>query len=120
MKNIAIILVCALAYCFGVQAQSTIPHSQAGFDVEKAGIAQGKIETVTYNSKTVGTKRKALVYTPPGFSKSKKYPVLYLLHGIGGDELEWFNNGKPQIILDNLYAEGKLTPMIVVLPTEEP
>lgn len=47
MKNIAIILVCALAYCFGVQAQSTIPHSQAGFDVEKAGIAQGKIETVT-------------------------------------------------------------------------
>ena len=116
MKNIAIILVCALAYCFGVQAQSTIPHSQAGFDVEKAGIAQGKIETVTYNSKTVGTKRKALVYTPPGFSKSKKYPVLCLLHGIGGDELEWFNNGKPQIILDNLYAEGKLTPMIVVLP----
>ena len=116
MKNITIILVCALAYCFGVQAQSSIPHSQAGFDVEKTGIAQGKIETVTYNSKTVGTKRKALVYTPPGFSKSKKYPVLYLLHGIGGDELEWFNNGKPQVILDNLYAEGKLTPMIVVLP----
>ena len=99
MKNIAIILVCALAYCFGVQAQSSIPHSQAGFDVEKTGIAQGKIETVAYNSKTVGTKRKALVYTPPGFSKSKKYPVLYLLHGIGGDELEWFNNGKPQVIL---------------------
>jgi len=116
MKNIAIILVCALAYCFGVQAQSSIPHSQAGFDVEKTGIAQGKIETVTYNSKTVGTKRKALIYTPPGFNKSKKYPVLYLLHGIGGDELEWFNNGKPQIILDNLYVEGKLTPMIVVLP----
>ena len=116
MKNIAIILVCALAYCFGVQAQSSIPHSQAGFDVEKTGIAQGKIETVTYNSKTVGTKRKALVYTTPDFNKSKKYPVLYLLHGIGGDELEWFNNGKPQVILDNLYAEGKLTPMIVVLP----
>ena len=55
MKNIAIILVCALAYCFGVQAQSSIPHSQAGFDVEKTGIAQGKIETVAYNSKTVGT-----------------------------------------------------------------
>lgn len=49
MKNIAIILVCALAYCFGVQAQSSIPHSQAGFDVEKTGIAQGKIETVAYN-----------------------------------------------------------------------
>ena len=72
MKNIAIILVCALAYCFGVQAQSSIPHSQAGFDVEKTGIAQGKIETVAYNSKTVGTKRKALVYTPPGFSKKQR------------------------------------------------
>lgn len=116
MKNIAFLLVCVLGYCLGAQAQSPIPHSQAGFDIEKPGIAQGKIETVTYTSKTVGTKRKALVYTPPGFSKKKKYPVLYLLHGIGGDELEWFNNGKPQVILDNLYAKGKLEPMIVVLP----
>lgn len=116
MKNIAIILVCALAYSLGVQAQSKIPHSQAGFDVERTGISKGRIDTVTYNSKTVGVKRKALVYTPPGFTKKNKYPVLYLLHGIGGDELEWFRNGKPQVILDNLYAEGKLEPMIVVLP----
>ncbi len=60
--------------------------------------------------------RKALVYTPPGFSKKNKYPVLYLLHGIGGDEKEWFKNGQPQVILDNLYAEKKIEPMIVVLP----
>ena len=44
------------------------------------------------------------------------YNVLYLLHGIGGDETEWYNNGRPDIILDNLYAEKKLTPMIVVMP----
>ena len=116
MKNIVILLVCALAYCFEVQAQKPIPHSRTGFDVEKFGTVKGKIDTVTYQSKTVGTKRKALVYTPPGFTLKKKYPVLYLLHGIGGDELEWLKNGKPQVILDNLYAENKLAPMIVVLP----
>ena len=44
---------------------------------------------IEYDSKTVGVKRKAQVYTPPGYSKDKKYPVLYLLHGIGGDEYEW-------------------------------
>jgi enterochelin esterase-like enzyme len=57
-----------------------------------------------------------LIYTPPAYSKSKKYPVLYLLHGIGGDEKEWLNGGHPQVILDNLYAENKIEPMIVVMP----
>ena len=68
------------------------------------------------HSKTVGSKRRALIYTPPGYSKKKKYPVLYLLHGIGGDEKEWLNGGTPQVILDNLYADGKIEPMIVVMP----
>lgn len=87
-----------------------------GFDVKRENISRGKTETVEYDSKTVGNMRKLLIYTPPGFSSDKKYPVLYLLHGIGGDELEWFNNGHPEIILDNLYADKKLVPMIVVLP----
>jgi len=87
-----------------------------GFDVKRENISRGKIDTVKYDSKTVGNMRKMLVYTPPGFSPDKKYPVLYLLHGIGGDHLEWFNNGHPEIILDNLYADKKLVPMIVVLP----
>jgi enterochelin esterase-like enzyme len=64
----------------------------------------------------VGIDRKALIYTPPGFDRSKRYPVLYLLHGIGGDEKEWLTQGNPLIILDNLYAKGKLEPMIVVMP----
>jgi enterochelin esterase-like enzyme len=95
------------------QIFKTIP---AGFDVPKTGIQHGKIDTIEYLSNTVGAKRRALIYTPPGYSKSKKYPVLYLLHGIGGDEKEWFNQGNPHIIFDNLYAAQKLAPMIVVLP----
>ncbi|HEY5772602.1 MAG TPA: alpha/beta hydrolase-fold protein, partial [Chitinophagaceae bacterium] len=79
-------------------------------------IAHGKIDTITYKSKTVDTLRRTLIYTPPGYSKKNKYPVLYLLHGIGGDEKEWLNGGKPQVILDNLYAQGKIEPMIVVMP----
>ncbi len=91
-------------------------HAPEGFDSLRAGIPHGKIDTIYYKSTTVGTTRRALVYTPPGFSRENKYPVLYLLHGIGGDEFEWLNNGHPQIILDNLYAEKKIEPMIVVLP----
>lgn len=96
--------------------QGIIQPASTGFDVAKENIPHGKIDSVTYTSSTVGTERKLLVYTPPGYSKTKKYPVLYLLHGIGGDEKEWFNGGKPHIILDNLYADGKIEPMIVVMP----
>lgn len=86
------------------------------FDKLRTGILQGKIDTVQYKSKTVGSKRRALVYTPPGYSKKKKYPVFYLLHGIGGDEKEWFRGAGPQVILDNLYADKKIQDMIVVMP----
>ncbi len=97
-------------------AQLLEKQAPAGFDIILENIPHGAIDTVSYSSVTVGTNRKALVYTPPGYKKNKKYPVLYLLHGIGGDEKEWFNNGQPQIILDNLYAQKKLSSMIVVLP----
>ncbi len=91
-------------------------HAPRGFDVLKESISKGKIDTVYYTSKTVGTRRKAIIYTPPGFSNKKKYPVLYLLHGIGGDETEWLKNGQPKVILDNLYSDKKIEPMIVVMP----
>ena len=71
---------------------------------------------IEYDSKTVGSKRKMQVYTPPGYSKAKKYPVLYLLHGIGGDETEWQRFATPNILLDNLLADGRVVPMIVVMP----
>src|SRR5688572_29708221 len=72
-----------------------VKQAPPGFDSLTANIPHGKIDTITYKSTTVGTSRKALIYTPPGFSKRKKYPVLYLLHGIGGDKKEWLNGGKP-------------------------
>jgi enterochelin esterase-like enzyme len=105
------ILMSATAY-----SQTIEKEMPSGFDQVRTGIATGKLDSITYESKTVGTNRKALIYTPPGYSKKKKYPVLYLLHGIGGDEKEWLRGGKPQVILDNLYAENKLEPMVVVMP----
>ncbi|MDZ7346380.1 MAG: alpha/beta hydrolase-fold protein [candidate division KSB1 bacterium] len=114
MKGLAFFLIFGLGSLIGF-AQEIPPHAPEGFDVFRPEIAHGRIDTIRYPSKTVGTTRRALVYTPPGFSKNAKYPVLYLLHGIGGDEKEWLN-GKPQEILDNLSAEKKIVPMIVVMP----
>jgi enterochelin esterase-like enzyme len=65
------------------------PDPPKGFDEERKDVPHGQLEMVSYESKSVGTTRKMQVYTPPGYSKEKKYPVLYLLHGIGGDETEW-------------------------------
>src|SRR6187551_2941373 len=110
--NILIFLAIALA----VNAQENNKFAPQGFDILQPTIAHGKIDTISYSSKTVGVSRRALIYTPPGYSKKVKYPVLYLLHGIGGDEKEWLKNAQPQVILDNLYAEKKIEPMIIVLP----
>jgi enterochelin esterase-like enzyme len=115
MKQIFLCVFILIFSRFGNAQDQFVPAPQ-GFDVDREDIPLGVIDTITYESQTVGTNRKALVYTPPGFTDKKKYPVLYLLHGIGGDEKEWFNNGVPHVIFDNLYAEGKLEPMIVVLP----
>lgn len=87
-----------------------------GFDEARDNIAHGKLEMLQYNSTTVGTNRNVLVYTPPDYSDSMKYPVLYLLHGIGGDEEEWRRGGHPEIILDNLIADKQAEPMIVIMP----
>ena len=90
-------------------------HNQEAVCLETPGIERGTIEEKEYQSKTVGTTRKVTVYLPPKYDKSKKYPVLYLLHGIGGDHKEWMQ-GVPNIIMDNLYAQGKAKPMIIVMP----
>lgn len=100
----------------GPDDKPAFPPVPAGFDQAREGIGHGTLEMVEYDSKSVGTKRKALVYTPPGYSADRKYPVLYLLHGIGGDEEEWRRGGQPNVILDNLFADKKATPMIVVMP----
>src|SRR3954467_7000969 len=97
--------------------KAAFPSPPEGFDNPREGIEHGKLERVDYDSKTVGAKRWMQVYTPPGYSKDKKYPVLYLLHGIGGNEKEeWAKGGVANVIIDNLIADKKIEPMIVVLP----
>lgn len=96
--------------------RAAFPPAPAGFDVPRDAIPHGTVTAVEYQSSTVGTTRHMLVYTPPGYSEKKEYPVLFLLHGIGGNEWEWKSNAAPDVILDNLYAEQSAVPMIVVLP----
>jgi enterochelin esterase-like enzyme len=100
----------------GPDDKPAFPEPPAGIHQEREGVARGRLETVEYESKTVGATRKMQVYTPPGYSEERKYPVLYLLHGIGGDENEWQRFARPNVMLDNLIAEGKAAPMIVVMP----
>jgi hypothetical protein len=116
MRQLIILFFALAALGNTALSQNALTPASAGFDIVRESIPHGKIDTLTYLSKTVGANRRALIYTPPGYSSDKKYPVLYLLHGIGGDEKEWLNGGQPQVILDNLYAENKLAPMIVVMP----
>ena len=115
MKYLFAFFVSLLSYSVTF-SQDIIKQMPTGFDTVRNNIPHGKIDSFNYKSATVGTPRQSLIYTPPGYSKKKKYPVLYLLHGIGGDDKEWLHGGNPQIILDNLYAEGKVEPMIVIMP----
>jgi enterochelin esterase-like enzyme len=112
------LLFLALADTSVMHAQE-VPTAPKGFNVRRPDIERGKIETLEYESTTVGSKRKLVVYTPPGYVKETKYPVFYLLHGKGGNESHWTKIGSAGIILDNLYADKKLTPMIVVMPNGE-
>jgi enterochelin esterase-like enzyme len=116
MKILIYPIIVLVVFSCSANSQNIVKQAPLGFDSIRTNIAHGKIDSIIYVSKTVGTNRKALIYTPPGYSKDKKYPVLYLLHGIGGDEKEWLTGGQPQVLLDNLYEEKKIEPMIVVMP----
>jgi enterochelin esterase-like enzyme len=98
------------------QALKPLPAAPKGFDSKRDNIERGKIESVEYDSKTVGGKRKMVIYSAPGLAKGTKVPVFYLLHGAGDDETGWQIKGSAAIIFDNLYADKKLVPMIVVMP----
>ncbi len=80
-------------------------------------VPHGHVQQVLFPSKSTGTSRRAFVYTPPGYEKdqSKKYPVLYLQHGWGEDETAWSNQGHANLIMDNLIAEGKIKPFVIVM-----
>ncbi len=96
--------------------QADFPAPPEGYDRRRDDTPRGTLDSIAYESTTVGIERRARVYTPPGWREDVACPVLYLLHGIGGDENEWARHGAPDVILDNLHADGDVVPMIVVLP----
>lgn len=79
-------------------------------------VPHGKVSILPYESKTLGVARTAWIYTPPGYENGDDYPVLYLYHGAGDIESGWTMIGRANNILDNLIAEGKAEPMVVVMP----
>jgi enterochelin esterase-like enzyme len=92
------------------------PDAPAGFRDARTGVATGQVVELAYESGVTGTRRRAQIYLPAGYSAERKYPVLYLLHGIGGNQDEWRGYVRAPAILDNLIAVGKAVPMIVVMP----
>jgi enterochelin esterase-like enzyme len=95
-----------------------IPDPDGGF-YELKDVPHGKVQIENYYSKTINSWRHIFVYTPPGYeaNTSTNYPVLYLQHGGGEDERVWIEMGRTNVILDNLIAEGKVKPFIVVMET---
>lgn len=90
-------------------------HDQDFYAVKN--VPHGNVQQVLFWSESTKTTRRAFVYTPPQYGKNKKqkYPVLYLQHGWGEDETAWSNQGHANLIMDNLIAEGKIEPFIIVM-----
>jgi enterochelin esterase-like enzyme len=94
-----------------------VPGEEAAF-LAMRNVPHGALHEHWYQSTALGTTRRVFVYTPPGYNASagKTYPVLYLLHGMGDDEGYWTQAGRANFIMDNLLAEGKAKPAIIVMP----
>jgi enterochelin esterase-like enzyme len=114
--SFGLVLLTILGGVAQMQTEPQLPPMPKEFELPRINSAKGKVETVDYDSKTTGTKRALVVYTPPGYAKDKKFPVLYLLHGAKYNETSWTKDGHAADILDNLLADGKIVPMIVVMP----
>jgi enterochelin esterase-like enzyme len=100
---------------FGAVSVVEVPgDAPAFYDVKD--VPHGEVRIKPYVSKALGLTRTAWIYTPPGYDKGGRYPVMYLLHGAGDIESGWTMIGRANNILDNLIAEGKAKPMVVVMP----
>jgi enterochelin esterase-like enzyme len=94
-----------------------VPGASGAFQAYDAKVPHGAVSTIEYWSTTLGAKRRAHIYTPPGYTTdARRYPVLYLVHGAGDSDDSWTSVGHAHYILDNLIAAGKAKPMIVVMP----
>lgn len=103
--------------CFRQSSGLEVPEGPEGnYYRPQQGVAKGQVRSVQYYAQSTGQWRRVMVYTPAEYEKGKKrYPVLYLQHGMGEDETGWSHQGRMQNIMDNLIAEGKARPMIVVM-----
>ncbi len=103
-----------------IESRLVIPGARADlYDVKK--VPHGSLHTIWYPSPSIGMDRRLIVYTPPGYEAGNDfYPVLYLLHGGGGDEEAWVSRGRTNYILDNLIAAGEAEPMIIVMTNGVP
>lgn len=102
---------------WGPTSLFTVPGPEKAVFEERSGIPHGTVHVNFYDSPNLKTQRMFYVYTPPGYETAQqKLPVLYLLHGNGQIEASWTWTGRANVILDNLLAEGKIKPMIVVMP----
>jgi len=93
------------------------PKGKPRYD-EWRDVPHGTVTIHWYDSKASGSRRRVHVYTPPGYGKDpvKKYPVLYLLHGSGDNDSHWMHIGRANVVADNLIADGKALPMVIVMP----
>jgi enterochelin esterase family protein len=106
---------------FNVGGSQLVVPGTPGSLYDVNDVPHGTVAQVWYDASTLNSTRRMNVYTPPGYEKSTtRYPVLYLLHGYGGSEDEWLDGGRATQILDNLIAQGKAKPMIVVMPNGHP
>ncbi len=100
----------------GPDDKPAFPDPPTGFNIQRSDVPHGTLTYIQYDSKSLGKKRQMRVYTPPAYSNNKKYPVLYLLHGMGQDCRQWNEWCQADNIIDNLIADGKIQPMVVVFP----
>ncbi len=116
---ICLVLITHLGTTVNISSAASLPSMPpSGYDQVRNGIPRGQVVNISYYSTATNSTRPAKIYLPPGYSTDKRYSVLYLLHGIGGSENDWFweGGGRTNIIADNLIAEGKIKPLIIVTP----
>src|SRR5689334_715711 len=127
MYVVAQITIVSLAFLLGpaTRAQERPPitlgpddkpafaNPPTGFRDKRENIAHGTIAAVQYDSKTLSTRREMLVYTPPGYSPGRRYPVIYLLHGLNSGAGQWPYWVRADQVIDNLLADAKTGPVII-------
>ena len=101
---------------FGPDDKQAFPDPPGGFNVRRDNIPHGTLDEVAYDSKTLGTRRQIGVYLPPEYAAGRKYPTLYLIHGLGWNNWEWTQIRHADVVMDNLIADGKVPPMVMIFP----